>query len=295
MNSIKLIFISFLIPFLLLEIFYPRRLFIGHAPLDRTPYLHFEFVRKQQGFYKKNKRGPGVIKRIGVIGDSMTKSRQHKPEETFSYFLNKEISDERIEVINLGVGGANLIMLYNSIEEFKKIYDLDFIILQLNSNDFEFTEWQASPLEQCPNTNDTYRTLRKVIGVSNTAYLIYKGIVNIHHEFYLSDLIGKDNFFKNCLFSTFEKIKKLPENEVLILAISAASKDQHSCEYRQIKEWDAFFKKELSERNFILLNDYFGCERDSSFYTKDNYHFSKDVNKKIAKLLYKLKKEYFLK
>ena len=104
-----------------------------------------EIIINSHGFrdYEYSKKKNKNTYRILVLGDSTTFGYGVKIEESYPKvledLLNKNFKNKKIEVLNFGVSGFNLIDYYNVFKEYGAEFLPDCIIIGLMQNDFTLT------------------------------------------------------------------------------------------------------------------------------------------------------------
>lgn len=105
---------------------------------DCSAYLR---TRDYAVLVKTNSRGfrdvehayekPEGAYRIVVLGDSFMEAYQVPLQESFPRLLESELTDHRVEVVNLGVGGYGTIQEYVTLKEVGLLYKPDLVLLAL--------------------------------------------------------------------------------------------------------------------------------------------------------------------
>lgn len=132
---------------------------IGNIRLVEDPILNWRFIPDSRvqdgkiviayngaGFRDRNHRKtkPPGVKRVVVIGDSVTEGSGVEADETFSSRLQQLLGPQH-EVINLGMSGLNTPQEVHILEVEGLDYDPDVVILNFVLNDCDFfSEFHAA-------------------------------------------------------------------------------------------------------------------------------------------------------
>ncbi|OGX05389.1 MAG: hypothetical protein A2Z88_00700 [Omnitrophica WOR_2 bacterium GWA2_47_8] len=199
----------------------------GQYILTEDPTLIYVPKPKTGEFNEQAYRGkvfsiekPKGVKRILILGDSVTEGIKLPPEQRFSALLNEKLGTE-FEVINLAVPGYNV---FQEIEYFKikgLAYQPDAVIFAVTFNDLDISQRSSGELvkiseklEDSPLKNfykiyysSLDRTDDKLLKSNSYRYLKYLVLSFFKPEPFLPDaknLPADDKIIKNSLLSVKE-------------------------------------------------------------------------------------------
>ncbi len=297
--NLSLVFISISLSFLVIEFgvrawYKSNNLFSVDLQynLDTKPMLYrgeTDYLFKSDSFLaSKNK--------VLFIGDSFTFGDGLPYEDTFPIQIQKLLDKEKRKItsINAGLGGQNFVDHYVILKDQLKRYTPDLVVLTLNSNDHNFSPWNLSPSEVCPNIKmntasymikhsylfhylyhqlDRYKSIHDPETIDNDPRVVcskiyLKKITNLLHEKKIPLIIA---YHHGTL-----KQRKLCQN-------FSNTKDKIIEDVTRIYDIKPIF---LTPE--VVSDD---CQKSESYYNGDDYHLTKEGYFLFAKKLIPLIKK----